>query len=372
VAKHGNELLIEFFYVGKGDCTLIHFPGGRKYAVIDSHKPSWLDKSPIIKRLQEIVELKRDSDCSEVEITFVCASHPHFDHVYGLEEVFGVKGVTVEEFWHTLPNVEKYLIDYKKQNYDSRDPYHDIAKLCQNDHIGEFLNLVKKANKVLGNENIKSLQGISIQSDIEGVEIYVLNPTEKAVGRYTHKLLDKYRIFSSRNRAELDNISVALLFVYGENSVLYASDMQGNQWAEVFGNIAKTQIINHYFPVNALKASHHGGPMSFYPGLWNDAFGSNGGDVIVSGGDREHPSEQFIESIQKTGKRIYCTGHGNYCAKKMSLDSQDYFDSLMNIYGASGKKSFHPCCNDIKLTIPKTGIPTIEHTEELRTCHKAG
>jgi beta-lactamase superfamily II metal-dependent hydrolase len=89
-----DELAIFILNVGDGDAIVIRFPeeGGRTtLGVIDSFKG---DKSVAL-----IQALKPPAPAPTPRIRFVCATHPHFDHIAGLRKVLTTFDAQVDEFW---------------------------------------------------------------------------------------------------------------------------------------------------------------------------------------------------------------------------------------------------------------------------------
>ena len=86
-----DELAIFFLNVGDGDALVIRFPDDKvplSFAVIDSFKG---DKtSALIQAL---------TPGGSPRIRFMCATHPHFDHIAGLRTVLSTFNGQVDEFW---------------------------------------------------------------------------------------------------------------------------------------------------------------------------------------------------------------------------------------------------------------------------------
>jgi competence protein ComEC len=90
--------------VGDGDGIVIQFPevdGSRKYAVVDCYKSS--------KMLPYLGKLKDD-----MELEFVCATHPHYDHIAGMPKLLDEYRGRIGEFWdsgfrHTLVTYDRMM-----------------------------------------------------------------------------------------------------------------------------------------------------------------------------------------------------------------------------------------------------------------------
>ena len=87
-----NDLAMFFLNVGDGDSIVIRFPeeaGALTFGVIDSYKG---DKTvALIDALSPAAMTPR--------LRFVCATHPHLDHIAGLRKVLTTFAGRVDEFW---------------------------------------------------------------------------------------------------------------------------------------------------------------------------------------------------------------------------------------------------------------------------------
>lgn len=84
-----DALVVFILNVGDGDAIVLQFPDdgtGHAYAAVDSNDG---DKT---------VDLLRNG-LRAGELRFVCATHPHIDHIRGLEEILGAYSGNVGEFW---------------------------------------------------------------------------------------------------------------------------------------------------------------------------------------------------------------------------------------------------------------------------------
>lgn len=87
-----RDLLIHILNVGFGDTNVIEFPadktGKRRYGVVDCNNGTKTKKY-----------LKKLTGSSKCKLKFVCATHPHKDHIQGLNSILGDKNFEIEEFW---------------------------------------------------------------------------------------------------------------------------------------------------------------------------------------------------------------------------------------------------------------------------------
>ncbi len=365
--KRRHDLVFNIYHVGQGDSTLIEFPNGKKYGLIDSFKPPWR-KPPFVKVLQE-----KAKDHGRCEMAFVCISHPHRDHVLGVSDILKIKDLNIDEFWHPLPDIEEFLAmkpcaDASEKNY----AWAKAAEVYYNSQIKEFVSFSRKIRKKTELKNTRPLRAIGDIPQIEGVQIYCLNPCQGTLGKYKEEIKKNKGYFDTFNRNLLDTISATFLFVYGENSFLYSSDIQGEEWGHLVANVIKLKDINPYFPVSLVKASHHGGPRSFYDSLWQDILGEKKNYVFVSGGNATHPNDKFIDSVLKSNNHLFCTGKSQTCGRGKKIRKPKKHKSFhvtrwMERYGKQLVDHLEPCYGDIRIVLPKKGPPRIEpqHLDQL-------
>jgi beta-lactamase superfamily II metal-dependent hydrolase len=89
-----NDLAIFFINVGDGDAIVVRFPeraGQVSFAVIDAYRAD--------KTIGLLHALTLPSPAPAPRFRFVCATHPHYDHIAGLPKLLRTFAGQVEEFW---------------------------------------------------------------------------------------------------------------------------------------------------------------------------------------------------------------------------------------------------------------------------------
>lgn len=78
-----DDLVIHFLNVGFGDNIVIQFPkdenGNRKYGLVDCTSSR--------KTLDYLRKLMRNDNAQITRLAFICATHPHYDHISGISRV---------------------------------------------------------------------------------------------------------------------------------------------------------------------------------------------------------------------------------------------------------------------------------------------
>jgi beta-lactamase superfamily II metal-dependent hydrolase len=89
-----EDLVIHFLNVGFGDNIVLEFPednGVRRYGLVDC-----FDGGKTLRYLRALQHIPAGSS-QKVRLKFVCATHPHYDHVKGIREV--IESSVCEAFW---------------------------------------------------------------------------------------------------------------------------------------------------------------------------------------------------------------------------------------------------------------------------------
>lgn len=82
-----EELVVHFLNVGFGDNIVVEFPadlaGNRKYGLVDCYDGN--------KTIAYLEKLFANAGAPQTRLEFICATHPHFDHIAGIRKVFNSK-----------------------------------------------------------------------------------------------------------------------------------------------------------------------------------------------------------------------------------------------------------------------------------------
>jgi len=164
-------------------------------------------------------------------LRLVVATHPHYDHIAGLQKVLQNSQGRVDQFWDSgFRHNSKAWIDLV--NYVSANP--DILFL-------------------------RPSSGLALR--MAGVEITVLAPSVYLKNRY-----ETYGV-------NINNASIVLKLAYGspsQNSIILTADAQWDSWSkmtEEFPHLEKTsnpfqriQVQKGFLPLKceAMKVAHHG------------------------------------------------------------------------------------------------------------------
>ena len=135
---------VTFIDVGQGDAALLRFPGGS--TVLVDGGPNWAGNDDILPYFE---------DMNLIHLDLIVVSHPHSDHIGGLDEV--IKKVEVDEIWENgEPKDSQAYDDFSDAADDYDIDRRDVAKGYSCTIDGCYIDVLSAA-EVNGDENSKSI-----------------------------------------------------------------------------------------------------------------------------------------------------------------------------------------------------------------------
>lgn len=232
----GDDFRVHYIDVGQGDSILVQ--SGEEYMLIDGGKNVAADTVVNYLKSQNVRKLK-----------YVIGTHPHEDHIGGLDDVidtFDVENVIMPNVTHNTKSFE--------------------------DVLDSIMN-----------------KGLTITPAVSG-ERYALGDAELLILAPNG---DGYK--------DLNDYSVVARVQYGNTSFMFTGDAEGiseKEMIDVYGSSLRTDV---------LKLGHHGSTTSTtkdFLELVNPSVA-----VITVGKDNTygHPHKEIIERLEKKNIRIYRT-----------------------------------------------------------------
>ncbi len=241
---------IHFLNVGAGDCTIIHFPE-RQYQIngqlvkINSERIMFIDinSSESHNEYKNIIDYyKSTPDFRDINgnlkpiFRFVC-SHPHMDHITGLNQLINDKDIKVYNFWDLDHEFKPEDRDYNETYKMDWDSYQEIRK-------GKNINVIRTYREDEPRDFWKNDED----------RITILSPSNNL--KYKAHYNDDG---TKKDLIEVDDMSYALSISINHRKIIFGGDGKEIMWKDVYDNCSN--IIKDCF---VLKASHHGHLSGFY------------------------------------------------------------------------------------------------------------
>jgi len=237
-----------FLNVGTGDCTIVHFPertrkDGKKKTervmMVDMYHHDAHDEYEDI--LAYYKRNFRNNDGSVKPIfRFVC-SHPHQDHICGLNKLFDDQSIRILNFWDLNHSFEPENFEHHPTHEDDWRTY---KTLSGNDSPATVIRTTREDSPR------------QFWNDDED-RITILSPSE-SLNEYAHYREDGIK--RKAHEVEIDEMAYALIIRINERKVILASDGRASPcWDDIYDNCR-----NEIKACAVLKAGHHGQEAGFH------------------------------------------------------------------------------------------------------------
>ena len=263
---------IDFWDVGQGDCSVVHFSDG-SIIIIDVGPK----RSPLINWLHEKPKLIRD----------IILTHNDADHVGALASLLAEHGDRVGHVW--------MLLDRPKNNVQ----------------FEQIFSYALTWEKKTGREIQTALSGQSIwNSRKQGLELKIVHPS-----------------FSELMIANNPNKSSAMVILESKDGWLKA--WAGDLELQTVVRKCATQTVH------TLIGPHHGAPSDLrYKGqakysasIGAEALKLNNAFLSVgTGNGYKHPNPSYVFSLAKAGTHVSCSQLTKICDKKKSVAGKAIFN----------------------------------------------
>jgi beta-lactamase superfamily II metal-dependent hydrolase len=304
-----EDLVFHFLNVGFGDDILVEFPvdktGKRSYGIVDCRD---------FKKTKQYLDSLMGKRPGKSELEFVCATHPHADHISGINSLLEDEKYRVKQFWDSG-------FRHKSQTYI----------------------------KILQSLLLQEIRLIRVSSGMEWyfgkVQVTVLAPSIRLRNRYATYGVDMNNasivlrfehhaedVMLMKSREYMGNVSLEAERQAGRSVVILAGDAEYDSWSQIteeFPRLEKTdsheplvkKMVN-YMACSALKVAHHGSmhsaPLDVYEKMMpeiavisteqEESTTQTGGLTLTRG---LFPHRLAITALQECGAKILTTD-GSY------------------------------------------------------------
>ncbi len=310
-----NSLEMHVFAAGQGESIVLKLPG-RGWGVVDCYASKLSDpaENPVLCFL---------SDRGVGELEFLCLTHPHDDHFRGMSHL--LQRLRVHSFWRPSAMspqrlqwiLQLALVDAKRSGHDKA---HEDA-----DELERIFTLVKKQHREHGRPLIPKVATVGTQLypipvDPEArFQIWAITPSGRQTETYEEGLRrcfdDNGRIKDRLPHARHNEISLALLVVFGETRIILGGDVEQNNWLDALEEFGRPRLSSI-----CVKVSHHGSTNGYCQGLW-EAFSAHQMPVAVVTPFQRHqlPRREALEHIGKFAAKIVTPCLPAVCPKELPI-----------------------------------------------------
>ena len=287
-----------FLNVGAGDCTIIHFPArnrgdaslAERVMMVDfCHHPGHDEYEDVLGYYKRNF---RNADGSIKPIFRLICTHPHHDHIFGLQQLLDDPDITILNFWDVDHSFEP--ADFSG-HFNHRQDWSAYLKLRGDDSPSTVIRTSREdAPRQYWNDDED--------------RISVLVPS-KDLQEHAHKKEDG----TKRKRAdvEIDEISYMLVVRINTRKVLLAGDGRATPaWDSVRDN-CDADIRN----VAVLKAEHHGQESAFHEACVKRM---NPAVIVFSNSETEdgdHGADSSYQSAVPDAKLLKTCDHATILVK---------------------------------------------------------
>ncbi len=237
-----------FLNVGSGDCTIVHFPERiRKDGKEKSERIMMVDiyHHDDHEAYENVIDyykgnFRKPNGSIKPIFRFVC-THPHQDHICGLNRLFDEHAIQILNFWDLKHSFEPHDFEHHPTHRDDWDTY---QALSAEDGPATVIRTKRESdpNKFWNDDEDR---------------ITILSPSESLI-KYAHYKKDGTK--REPHEVEIDKMSYALMIRINDRKVILAGDGHESPfWDEIYEK-CKSEIKD----CAILKAGHHGQEAAFH------------------------------------------------------------------------------------------------------------
>jgi len=310
-----EDLVFHILNVGFGDNILVEFPvdktSKRSYGLVDCRNS---------KKTKQYLDKLMNIRPGRPELEFVCATHPHLDHISGINPFLEDEKYRPKEFWDSG-------FRHKSQTY---------IKILQS-LLLQGIKLIRVSSgmeRYFGKVQVTALApSIRLRNKYATYGVDMNNAS--IVLRFEHHVEDRMLV---RSREYEGSVSLEAERQAGRSVVILAGDAEYDSWSHIteeFPRLERTQAhkplvkkMVNYLACSALKVSHHGSmhsaPLDVYEKMMpetavvstkqKESTKQMGGVVLTRG---LFPHRLAITALEECGAQILTTD-GSYESEKES------------------------------------------------------
>lgn len=307
----GRRLTVYLFNVGQGDHILIRLPSG-EYGIIDFHYGCGLMSPPALGYLQKL--RRRLNPNTPIVISFICLSHPDYDHVMGVKAMLDwVKdksnNVLLKNMWVWPGNIFEDLVEQYEDYGHAAEATEGTVKASE---VSLQLRALMKFRDGSGRSKtkIQYIHGVEkVAGSAGGFKVVSLAPLGTHVKKFDRQAQrdfvrlkiegDKDPGAKKKPSAKQNLLSSILMLAYGGHRLLFGGDASEEIWRDCLEHYNATAQHEEHGPFKGcfVKASHHGSKHSSSTVLWRDILFPRA-HVGISAGSQNSYGHPHRETLQ--------------------------------------------------------------------------
>lgn len=308
----GNSLEMHVFGATQGESTILRLPGGG-WGVVDCYASTLND--PVDNAALHFL-----SERSVSELEFLCLTHPHDDHFRGMSQL--LERFRVRCFWRPSAMSGQRLKWILKLALVGAQRSGHARVIEDAGELERIFAIVKRRREQSHEPLIPKSAAVGTQLYPVPVDprarfqIWAIAPSGSQTDRYEESLRmcfdDDGRVKDRLPYARHNDISLALLIVFGKTRVILGGDVEESNWRDTTIEFGKAGLS-----CAGVKVSHHGSTNGYCDGLWK-AFAADRKPVtVVTPFLRQKlPRREAIEHIETFSARIVTPYLSAVCPKE--------------------------------------------------------
>lgn len=332
----------------EGEGLILRLPDSR-YAVVDccyQGDISDCNSNPMVAFLKAR-RVKR--------LAFVCLTHPHKDHYYGLSQI--LSSMPADEYWRSsalapsqlLSIVSREEIDALRNGDTARQ--RAVRELIKIDEVWKEISRGKSPTRLLANRDAYP----SVLPKNSQFKIRCISPCDQEISGYEDmlkKCLQEDELTGKSFYLPHNMISLGLLIECKKFSLILGGDMEKKNWEYAVQTIRNAKLKSRF-----IKISHHGSENGQCEGLW-DLLGKTKPIAVVTGYSRKNlPRPEMIETFKKHTSELSCT-------HRKSVPATPNVNANLQQRSTSRSKVEKFFAVDNRISDLATGFQAVEKTEE--------
>ncbi len=308
---------LEMYVFGgtQGESIVLRLPG-LGWGVVDCYASTVADSA-------DNAVLRFLSDQGVGELEFLCLTHPHDDHFRGMSQL--LEQLHVRSFWRPSAMSTKRLkwilqlalVDAKRSGY---------GEAIENaDELERIFTLVKERGRRRHEPLIPKVAALGTQlypmpvNPEAHFQIWAIAPSGRQTEHYEQGIRrcfdDNRRVKDRLPHGCHNEISLALLVVFGKTRIILGGDVEQQSWLDTLTEFDRRKLSGV-----CVKVSHHGSTNGYCPGLW-EAFAAEKMPVAVVTPFQRHqlPRHDALEYISKFAAEIVTPYLSAICPQELPI-----------------------------------------------------